>query len=170
MNLVNINAAAPGTGNAGRALVLAGIANATADINSFQPYGDTIYNGLQTSVRARGHNTQLDIVYTLSRTTDYADNAGGNAAGAGGPRIQYLPDKELNYGPAGYDRTHNFQAFGSYNLPFGGGERWATNGWKAAVLGGWQLNGILTAMSGTPIYIVQGNAFNLNAPGSQQVP
>ena len=170
MNFVNINAAAPGTGNAGRALVLAGIANATADINSFQPYGDTIYNGLQTAVRARRRNAQLDLVYTLSRTTDYADNAGGNAPGAGNPRIQYLPSKELNYGLAGYDRRHNFQAFGSYSLPFGRQERWASNGWQDAVFGGWQLNGILTAMSGTPIYIVQGTAGALNAPGSSQVP
>jgi hypothetical protein len=170
MNFVNINAAAPGTGNAGRALFLAGLTNATADINSFQPYGDTIYNGLQTDLRARGHNAQFDAVYTLSRTTDYADNAGGNAAGAGGPRIQYLPSKELNYGLAGYDRTHNLQLFGTYSLPFGRNERWANNGWKELALGGWQINGIFTAMSGTPIYIVQGSAFNLNAPGSQQIP
>jgi hypothetical protein len=170
MNFVNINAAAPGTGNAGRQLILAGLTNATADINSFQPYGDTVYNGLQTQVRARGHNAQFDVVYTLSKTTDYADNAGGNAAGAGGPRIQYLPSKELNYGLAGYDRTHNFQLFGTYSLPFGRQERWANNGWKEIALGGWQINGIFTAMSGTPIYIVQGGAFNLNAPGSQQIP
>src|SRR5262249_36796169 len=73
-------------------------------------------------------------------------------------------------GLAGYDRTHNFQAFWAYNLPFGKDERWASEGWTGAVLGGWQLNGILTAMSGTPIYIIQNSGLNLNAAGSQQVP
>src|SRR5262249_39149478 len=36
--------------------------------------------------------------------------------------------------------------------------------------GGWQVNGVWTVMSGTPIYIVQDTAFNLNAAGSRQVP
>ena len=49
-------------------------------------------------------------------------------------------------------------------------ERWASSGWQNAVLGGWQVNGIWTQMSGTPIYIVQGTAGNLNAAGSGQVP
>ena len=38
------------------------------------------------------------------------------------------------------------------------------------MFGGWQLNGIWTIMSGTPIYIVQNSGFNLNAAGSAQVP
>jgi hypothetical protein len=170
MNFVNINAGAPGTGNAGRPLFVAGLSNVNSDINSFQPYGDTVYDGLQTQVRARSRSAQGTVVYTWSETTNYVDNAGGNAAGAGGPRIQYLPEKERNKGLAGYDRTHNFQAFWAYNLPFGREERWATGGWKNAVFGGWQLNGVWTAMSGTPIYIVQDTPFNLNAAGSRQVP
>ena len=170
MNFININAGAPGTGNAGRPLVLAGLTSATADINSYEPYGDTVYDGLQTQVRARSRNAQGGIVYTWSKTTNYADNGGGNAAGAGGPRIQYLPEKERNKGLAGYDRTHNFQAFGVWNLPFGKDERWATSGWQRAIFGGWQVNGIWTIMSGTPIYIVQNTGFNLNAAGSSQLP
>ena len=109
-------------------------------------------------------------MYTWSKTTNYSDNGGGNAAGAGGPRIQYLPEKERNKGPAGYDRTHNLQAYGVWDLPLGKGQRWANEGWTAAVFGGWQINGILSIMSGTPIYIIQNTAFNLNAPGSSQVP
>ena len=170
MSFVNINAGAPGTGNAGRPLFLNGLTNLTSDINSYEPYGDTVYDGLQTQVRARARNAQGGIVYTLSKTTNYADNGGGNAAGAGGPRIQYLPDKERNKGPAGYDRTHNFQAFWVWDLPLGTNQRWASSGWQSAVLGGWQVNGIWTQMSGTPIYVVQGTGFNLNAAGSGQLP
>jgi hypothetical protein len=170
MNYININAGAPGTGDAGRPLVLAGLTNVTGNINMIMPYGDTVYNGLQAQVRARSSSVQGGISYTLSKTTNYADNGGGNAAGAGGPRIQYLPEKERNKGLAGYDRTHNLQGFWAWNLPLGKDGRWATSGLGAALLGGWQLNGVVSVMSGTPIYIVQNNAFNLNAAGSQQVP
>jgi len=41
MQYVNINAGAPGTGDAGRPLVLAGLSNVTGNINMYQPYGDT---------------------------------------------------------------------------------------------------------------------------------
>ena len=167
---VNINAGAPGTGTAGRALYAAGLTNATADINSYQPYGDTVYDGLQTELRLRSRSAQGAVTYTWSKTTDYNDNGGGNAAGAGGPRIQYLPEKERNKGLAGYDRTHNLQAYGVWDLPFGKSRRWATEGWTAAVLGGWQINGLFTVMSGTPIYIIQNTGYNLNAAGSSQVP
>ena len=129
-NFVNINAGAPGTGNAGRPLFLNGLTNATADINSYEPYGDTVYDGLQTQLRARSRSAQGGIVYTWSKTTNFADNGGGNAAGAGGPRIQYLPEKDRNKGRAGYDRPQNFQAYWAYNLPFGKDERWATSGWS----------------------------------------
>jgi hypothetical protein len=142
----------------------------TGNINMIEPYGDTVYDGLQAQVRARSARAQGGIAYTLSKTTDYADNGGGNAAGAGGPRIQYLPEKERNKGLAGYDRLHNLQAYGAWDLPFGKNRQWATGGAGAAILGGWQLNGVISIMSGTPIYIVQNSAFNLNAAGSSQVP
>lgn len=167
---VNINAGPPGTGTAGRALYAAGLTNATVDINSYSPYGDLTYNGLQTELRVRSTNAQGAIAYTWSKTENFSDNGGGNAAGAGGPRIQYLPERERNRGPAGYDRTHNFQAYGAWTLPFGKNQRWMQTGVAAALLGGWQVNGILSIMSGTPIYIVQNTAFNLNAPGSGQIP
>jgi hypothetical protein len=171
MSYVNVNAGAPGTGDAGRPLVLNGLTNVTGNINVFSPYGDTIYNGLQTQVMARSAYAQGGVTYTLSKTTNYVDNAGGNAAGAGGPRIQYLPEKERNKGLAGYDRTHNLQAFGVWDLPFGKGRRWANGGgFSSGLLGGWQFNGIVSVMSGTPIYIVQNTGFNLNAAGSQQIP
>ena len=171
MSFVNVNAGAPGTGDAGRPLVLAGLTNVTGNINVFSPYGDTIYNGLQTQLMARSAHVQGGLTYTLSKTENYVDNGGGNAAGAGGPRIQFLPEKERNKGLAGYDRLHNLQTFWAWDLPFGENRRWANGGGMAsALLGGWQLNGIVSVMSGTPIYIVQNNGGNLNAAGSQQVP
>jgi hypothetical protein len=53
-------------------------------------------------------------------------------------------------------------------LPFGAGKRWAKSGGVLqALAGGWQLNGIFSAYSGTP-FTVSASATSLNAPGNSQ--
>ena len=139
MNFVNVNAARARHRQRRRPLVLAGLTNVNSDINVFSPYGDTVYNGLQTSFQSARPRRVGDVAYTWSKTTNYADNAGGNAAGAGGPRIQYLPEKERNKGLAGYDRTHNLQVWAlrpavRREPALGDGDgvsRWIFGGWSA---------------------------------------
>jgi hypothetical protein len=161
MGFININAGAPGTGNAGRALFPQfGI---TTDINEILPYKTTTYDALQSGIRGRLGNSIVGMVYTWSKAINYADNDAN-------PRIQFMPEAERNRGPAGYDRTHNFQGYAVYDLPFGQGRRWLSDGFASYVLGGWQVNGILSLMSGTPFSVIQGNAGNLNAAGSGQYP
>jgi Carboxypeptidase regulatory-like domain/TonB dependent receptor-like, beta-barrel len=161
MGFININAGPPGTGNAGRPLAVKyGI---VADINSIQPYGTTTYDGLQVLFSRRWASSQFGTAYTWSKTENYADNDAG-------PRIQYLPAKQLNKGLASYDRTHNLEVYGVYDLPFGRGQRWAKDGWESKILGGFQVSGVASVMSGIPIYVVQGSAPNLLAGGSAQVP
>jgi hypothetical protein len=161
MGFININASAPGTGTAGRPLfVKFGL---TQDINEIMPYGDTTYDSLQSTLQRRWANNVFGMAYTWSKTINYADNDAN-------PRIQYLPEKERNRGLAGYDRAHNLQIYGVYDLPFGKGQAWANGGVLGAIIGGFQLNGVASIMTGTPIGINQGNGFNLNALGSGQMP
>jgi hypothetical protein len=161
MGFININAGPPGTGNAGRPLAVRFGLN--ADINSIQPYGTTTYDSLQALFTRRWASSTFGTAYTWSKTINFADNDGG-------PRIQYQPEKQRNRGLASYDRTHNLQMYGVYDLPFGKGERWAHEGWASAVLGGFQVSGVVSLMSGLPFYVIQGNGRNLNAGGSGQVP
>ena len=70
---------------------------------------------------------------------------------------------------AGFDRTHNFQLYSNYELPFGKGKRWASSGPLAAIAGGWQLNGILSRESGVPLNVVS-TGTSVNAPGNTQTP
>ena len=56
-----------------------------------------------------------------------------------------------------------------YQLPFGKGKQFATEGPASRLLGGWQLNGILSARSGTP-FTVTINFDNANANGGTQRP
>lgn len=161
MGFININAGPPGTGNAGRPLFIK--FGLTADSNSIQPYGTTTYDGLQVLVTRRVGSSIIGTAYTFSKTSNFADNDGG-------PRIQYLPEKQRNRGPASYDRTHNSQTYWVYDLPFGKGHRWADKGLASKLIGGFQVSGVMSITSGLPIYVVQGSAPNLLAAGSGQVP
>jgi hypothetical protein len=161
MGFININAGPPGTGNNGRPLFTK--FGLLSDINSIKPYGTTTYDGLQALIRRRWASSLLGVAYTWSKTMNFADNDGG-------PRIQYLPEMQRNRGPASYDRTHNLSSYLVYDLPFGKGQRFANQGWESKVLGGFQVSGVLTLLSGIPIYVIQGSAPNLLAGGSGQVP
>jgi len=160
MGFININASAPGGGSAGRPLAALGI---TTDINMILPYGTATYDAFQSSLTRRFRGSILGASYTWSKAINYADNDAN-------PRIQYLPAKERNRGPAGYDRRHNFQGYTVYDLPFGKSGRWVKDGWAAKLLGGFQINGVMSITSGAPFYVIQNTAANLNAGGSGQVP
>ena len=156
---VNINAAGPGGGNPGRALAKFG---RTATINMLMPFGDAEYNALQTQVTRRlSGGSMIGMAYTLSKAMNYADNSDS------GLTWNYEPMWERNWALADFDRTHNFQLYGIYDLPFGPGGRWAKDGVAAKVAGGWQVNGVLSATSGTP-FTVTSAATSLNAPGNTQ--
>ncbi len=161
MGFININAGPPGGGDDNRPLAIK--FGLKADINSIQPYGNTTYDALQALFTRRWGSSLFGTAYTWSKTINFADNDGG-------PRIQYLPEKQRNRGPASYDRTHNLQSYLVYDLPFGKGQRWAKDGWASKVLGGFQVSGVMSIMSGIPFYVIQGNAPNLRAGGSGQVP
>jgi hypothetical protein len=148
MGFININAGPPGGGNNARPLAVK--FGLLADINSIQPYADTTYDSLQAMFTRRWASSTFGVAYTWSKTINFADNDGG-------PRIQYLPAKDRNRGPASYDRTHNLEMHGVYDLPFGKGERWARDGWASKVVGGFQVSGVASIMSGSTSFRVLGS-------------
>jgi len=52
-------------------------------------------------------------------------------------------------------------------LPFGRGRRWGQGGVVNWLAGGWQVNGIFSAVSGFPFHVTSSGS-SLNAPGSSQ--
>jgi hypothetical protein len=163
---ININAGPPATpglpvGNAARLLAAPfGLLN---DINEIEPFKTTTYDSLQSQASRRWGSSLIGAVYTWSKAINWADNDAN-------PRIQWPAAWNLNRGPASYDHTHNFQTYFSLDSPFGKGRRWAQHGVGNILLGGWSLNGIFSAITGAPIYVIQGTGNNLNAAGSSQVP
>jgi len=159
-NGVNINAAPPNGGKAGQPFYqLYGNASTFSDM---LPIDQNKYNSLQTRLTRRFADGVLGVAYTFSKAMDASDNdEGGSLTWNWGP-VQYR-----NYALAGYDRTHNFQTYGTYALPFGKRKNLLNHGLAATLAGGWQLNWILSRESGTP-FTVGASGTSLNAPGNSQ--
>jgi len=156
---VNINAAGPGGGNAGTPLFQK-FGNANT-INDQIPFNGGRYNALQSQLRRTAGATTFGVVYSYSRAIDFFDTENAQLTWAWEP--MWYRNKAL----AGYDRTHNFQTYGVYVLPFGRGHRWASNGIGSVLAGGWTVNAILSRMSGTP-FTVTSSGTSVNAPGNTQ--
>lgn len=155
-----INWAPIGTGNTGRVLNQKYGRNASTLLQA--PFGTANYNALQSSLSRRFANGfQVQASYTYSKAIAYADEADSTLSFK-------IPDAlGRNRSVTGYDRTHNFQAGWIAEFPFGQGKRWAKDGIARRVLGGWQLNGVLSAYSGNP-FTVTASGTSLNAPTETQ--
>jgi outer membrane receptor protein involved in Fe transport len=126
--------------------LIAGIANSS-------------YNALETSLRQRfSHGIAFLVSYTFSKTIDDASsfNMTGSAAKpvAGENDLAQNPfDLAAERGRSLFDSRHRFVLSYQWSLPF-----WRQpHGWYQQALGGWQLNGIATLMSGTPFTVFDSN-------------
>lgn len=162
---VNINAAAPGTGTAGRLLnVMYGPNTNVTDINSALPFRGSIYNGLQTQLsRTSSKHGSTGVIYTFSKAMNISDNSQAN-----GLSFAYPTYWDRNWALAGYDRKHNFQWWTSYNLPFGAGQTFLNHGLSGYVVGGWKISTVLSRVSGSPFSVTASGGL-LNAPGNTQL-
>ena len=158
---LNINASQTvGQGNAGRALFAK--FNRIANITQLTPFLDSTYNSLQMQLTRRlGTSGNFGISYTYSKSLSYADNSDSGLSWHNQDMWQ------RNKSVAGFDRPQNFQMYGSYELPFGKGKRFLTGGVGSIVAGGWQINGILSRMSGTPFTVGTANT-SVDSPGNTQ--
>ena len=73
----------------------------------------------------------------------------------------------LNYGDLSRDIRHNLQVTSIVELPFGKGKPWAQSGPLAQIVGGWQVNGLLSAHTGSPFTAIADNS-TLNSSASTQ--
>lgn len=127
-------------------------------IGGTDSYGNSNYNGLQLSYRQRyAKGLEFLASYTYSKTL--TDNigyygSGGGVAGLGFYQRNYY-DRKADYGRAFFDARNVFSWAGSYELPIGKGRSWGGDLHPAlnAVLGGWNVNSIVSARSGFPLSI-----------------
>jgi len=141
-------------------------------VNGFfqdQSTAQSVYHSLQASVTQRfAHGVQFLASYTFAKSLDNASGQGGGAGtggvvnpGAVGETSGILGnqfDNRANRGLSDFDRRHRFVLSGLWELPK---PAFATSALSRAVFHGWQLSGVITAMSGLPIDVVDTGAGSL---------
>ncbi|WP_031497785.1 carboxypeptidase regulatory-like domain-containing protein [Bryobacter aggregatus] len=154
----NLNAGIiPGQGANGQPLYAA--YGRTAETNLRFIGTSTNYNSLQVKFDRKFNNGFLfTTAYTWSKAIDYSNDNTGLAL--------YI-NTGRNRARSDFDRRHMFNQSILYELPFGKGKQFLTSGPGAMLLGGWQVNTILTLMTGSP-FSVTAPASTLNAPGNTQ--
>ena len=114
-------------------------------------WGNSNYHALQSRFLKRfSGGSSVTVSYTFSKTiTDAVD---GLWSQAGTIRNHY--DRSLERSVSSYDQPHRFVVSSNYELPFGRGRLLGASakGPVDAIIGGWQVNGILTLATGLPLY------------------
>ena len=125
--------------------------------------GKSNYNALQLSAQGRSISGLSYIVaYTYSKVIDLGCDMYASSCDIQDP-YHIQNDRSV----AGFDLPHIVSAGIVYDLPFGRGKRWSSrSGVLDRLMGGWQVNGILTMSSGlaydvqAPVEIENTNNFN----------
>ncbi len=113
-----------------------------SNVNLRSYAGTSAYHSLQTQLTRRfAHGLQFGVVYTWSKVMTDADAVNG-AVG------YYQPHRWWNWGLASYDRTNNFVAHWSWDLPKGSTH--FSNFATRLLLDNWQYSGITEFISGAP--------------------
>ena len=126
-----------------------------SQISGTESNGNQEYNSLQASLKRRMKNSlQYQLSYTWSKGMS---DAIGYYGSGGLPRSQSaywqnLRDQRAEWGPTFFDQAHSLVTNFVYLLPVGKnrtiGKHWGPA--ADAILGGWQLGGILSLKSGFP--------------------
>ena len=126
-----------------------------ASVGLIAGIADSSYNALQASLQKRfSHGLSFLASYTYSKTLD--DVSSFNITGSASQSVageNDLAQDPFNlpaeYGRSMFDARNRFVISYQWQLPF-----WNhPENWYQHVLGGWQLNGITTFMSGTPFTV-----------------
>lgn len=166
----NLNQAQPGPGSIADRRPYQSISQ-IANLNYLGYFGASTYHGLLAKLQKTWNNgTVLNLVYTFSKSIDdaIAASSGQNSRTAG---YQDINNRRQARGPSAFDVTNRFVLAGIYELPFGKGKKLATDahGVTQALVGGWQLNSIVTLQGGLPFTPTMA-ASNLNNGGAYQLP
>jgi hypothetical protein len=131
-----------------------------------QTDGVSHYNSLQAQLNYQATNAlTLTTSYTWAHNIDNTDGYLGFYAVS----PIYLYDHAFNKGNSSLDQRNVFSGSALMVLPFGHGHRFGS-GWNRGfelAAGGWQLNTVVSAQTGTPLSVIgvqnYGNSYSLRA-------
>jgi hypothetical protein len=157
-----------GTGTAGQ--VLNRKFGRTAATRFLGTLGTAKYDSLQARLEHRfSGGYQVVIGYTWAHGRGYSAETSGAVPGpnANNTTVGLPTYYKLNYGDLNRDIRHNLQTTAILELPFGKDKRWAQSGLLAQIVGGWQINSVLSAYTGSPFTAIA-DSTTLNSSASTQ--
>jgi hypothetical protein len=154
-----INVGRPGSGANGQILYQQFGRTANTIIRA---YGvNSNYNSLQINLIKRyGKGLSGTVAYAYSKSLDETSENGG-----------FLDNWNFKrtYGPSTWDQTHLLTISHVYELPFGKGKSYLSNGGVlATIIGNWQLNGVFRKFTGMP-FTPTAAVTQCNCPGVTSV-
>jgi hypothetical protein len=125
------------------------VQNPYAEIDYKTSGGDDRYNALQMSlVRSYNSGLTMNAQYTFGKSEGLS--SGSNEARTSAQLDNFEADRGRN----NFDIRHTFNLSALYQLPVGPGKRFDLGGAGNAILGNWEVGGILNARSGVPIEVL----------------
>jgi hypothetical protein len=91
----------------------------------------------------------LNAQYTLSRS--FGNTGGSNEALTAANNARTLEQFDYDLGYNMFDVRHTFNLSALYSIPYGRGRQHQAGAFADAILGGWDVGGIMNARSGLPI-------------------
>ncbi|HBY63725.1 MAG TPA: hypothetical protein DEH78_28200, partial [Solibacterales bacterium] len=129
-------------------------------LNYVEGVGRTWYNGLQVQLRrqqANGLTWTANYTWSSSLTNNRADNATMSSD------WRTRRDTGMDRVISPFDIRHVVQMFGTYDLPFGAGRKFAIrNRLLDAVAGGWVIGSVIVFNTGQPVQLTGGGFNNVN--------
>ena len=123
---------------------ITGVQNPYAEVDYKTSGGKDNYDALQLSLNKRTSNgLATNIQYTFGRSR--GNTAGSNEAQTAANNARALSEFDYDIGYNSFDVRHTFNLSALYDIPYKG------RGLTGAVLGGWQVGGIINARSGLPV-------------------
>jgi hypothetical protein len=132
------------------------------DVSSrMETFGQSSYHAMFLTLQKRmAKGFSLSASWTWSKEIDNIPPAPNNFPGSSfsGSNLQNYYNPRAERAVSSFDTPHMLVISYIYELPFGPGKRLAnTGGALGRIIGGWQLNGLTTFQTGTPLQISGGN-------------
>ena len=129
---------------------ITGVQNPYAEVDYKTSGGKDNYNAMQLSVVRRfSQGLTLNTQYTFARS--YGNTGGSNEALTAANNARTLAQFDYDLGYNNFDVRQMFNLSALYSLPWGKGRAHELGGFTNAILGGWDIGGIINARSGLPV-------------------
>jgi carboxypeptidase family protein len=133
---------------------------------AWRSVGNANYHALQANLHKRlAHGLQFDLNYTFSKSIDIMSDA-ERVTEWGGLNGQVINswDPKARRAVSDFDLNHQINGNWIYELPFGRGQRFGHDANRAAnaLIGGWQITGLVRWTTGFPASVLNGGTWPTN--------